>query len=314
MALNGKEMVKYDTVINTLSLRGFLRYELILFFSIISQVSFSKKDEEFKFSKEFLIELTGWDKNNKQRFSKTLESLCYKLSDMKSKVKTKNKFGYINLFEYAIFDDETEELDVMLTSTGLKLLTNLLKNGKWALWELEEYASYKSTYTMEFFRRMREYTCTDKATGKYWWAVSLEEFKELMGIPETFSAGNIKQKVLDVIMKELADKYQLEIVTKKKWGITGRPTITGYKFYFKFKKYTFNDTKQMEDVTKSVEQQVITTGSIAKKSFDKKKATVTKPVVVTPTENNDIEISDEIRNKLKELSKINREGDLNGNK
>ena len=46
---------------------------------------------------------------------------------MKSKVKTKNKFGYINLFEYAIFDDETEELDVMLTSTGLKLLTNLLK-------------------------------------------------------------------------------------------------------------------------------------------------------------------------------------------
>ena len=58
----------------------------------------------------------------------------------------------------------------------------------------------------------------------------------------------------------------------------------------------------------------LTEKELAKKSFDKKKATVTKPVVVTPTENNDIEISDEIRNKLKELSKINREGDLNGNK
>ena len=53
MALNGKEMVKYDTVINTLSLRGFLRYELILFFSIISQVSFSKKMKNLSSLKNF---------------------------------------------------------------------------------------------------------------------------------------------------------------------------------------------------------------------------------------------------------------------
>ena len=50
--------------------------------------------------------------------------------------------------------------------------------------------------------------------------VSFEEFKELMGVPKRQSSGYIKEKVLAPILKELEDKYQLEIITlapKKKW-------------------------------------------------------------------------------------------------
>ena len=101
---------------------------------------------------------------------------------------------------------------LLLTTRGAELFTNL-KLGKWTLWELEEYISYKSAYTMEFFRRIRQYSCRDTAKGKYWWEVSFEEFKELMGVPKRQSSGYIKEKVLAPILKELEDKYQLEIIT-----------------------------------------------------------------------------------------------------
>ena len=82
--------------------------------------------------------------------------------------------------------------------------------------------------------------------GKYWWEVSFEEFKELMGVPKRQSSGYIKEKVLAPILKELEDKYQLEIITLAPKKKNGRPAVTGYKFYFKYEPYSFNEIKQME--------------------------------------------------------------------
>ena len=101
--------------------------------------------------------------------------------------------GYITLFETAVVDKETQEIVVTLTTRGAELFTNL-KLGKWTLWELEEYISYKSAYTMEFFRRIRQYSCRDTAKGKYWWEVSFEEFKELMGVPKKTKLWIYKKK------------------------------------------------------------------------------------------------------------------------
>ena len=244
MALNGKAMVKYHNDMNNIFLKGFKRNELILFFSILSQMSFAGQEEK-RFSKEWLIELTKWNGKNKAYFSKTLDELCKKMIIMYARIDNKKIRGYITLFETAVVDKETQEIVVTLTTRGAELFTNL-KLGKWTLWELEEYISYKSAYTMEFFRRIRQYSCRDTAKGKYWWEVSFEEFKELMGVPKRQSSGYIKEKVLAPILKELEDKYQLEIITLAPKKKNGRPAVTGYKFYFKYEPYSFNEIKQME--------------------------------------------------------------------
>ena len=244
MALNGKAMVKYHNDMNNIFLKGFKRNELILFFSILSQMSFAGQEEK-RFSKEWLIELTKWNGKNKAYFSKTLDELCKKMIIMYARIDNKKIRGYITLFETAVVDKDTQEIVVTLTTRGAELFTNL-KLGKWTLWELEEYISYKSAYTMEFFRRIRQYSCRDTATGKYWWEVSLEEFKELMGVPKKQSSGYVKEKVLAPILKELEDKYQLEIIPLAPKKKNGRPAVTGYKFYFKYEPYSFNEIKQME--------------------------------------------------------------------
>ena len=69
------------------------------------------------------------------------------------------------------------------------------------------------------------------------WEVSLEELKRLLCIPEKMAPSNIKIKVLDVIMEELGDKYQLEIDIITKSRGSGRKAVTGYKFYFFYEKY-----------------------------------------------------------------------------
>ena len=56
---------------------------------------------------------------------------------------------------------------------------------------------------MEFFRRIRQYSCRDTAKGKYWWEVSFEEFKELMGVPKRQSSGYIKRKSISTNSKRI---------------------------------------------------------------------------------------------------------------
>ena len=51
MALNGKAMVKYHNDMNNIFLKGFKRNELILFFSILSQMSFAGQEEKKDFQK-----------------------------------------------------------------------------------------------------------------------------------------------------------------------------------------------------------------------------------------------------------------------
>ena len=92
MALNGKAMVKYHNDMNNIFLKGFKRNELILFFSILSQMSFAGQEEK-RFSKEWLIELTKWNGKNKAYFSKTLDELCKKMIIMYARIDNKKIRG-----------------------------------------------------------------------------------------------------------------------------------------------------------------------------------------------------------------------------
>ena len=65
------------------------------------------------------------------------------------------------------------------------------------VFELQEFNALASSYSKNMFRLLKQY----KSTGFY--KVSIEEFRRLLDIPESYNMSKISVKVLDPIEKEL---------------------------------------------------------------------------------------------------------------
>ena len=228
------KIVRYSNEFNKIALRGFDKKHLNVFFAILSQIK-EKGDNEVHLSLERLLELTKWNPSNKKGFMKTLTYVVRKLAPLNIVYEDEDEIALINMFSKFVINKHLQDLTVKLNEDSIDILNNF--SGKFTRWEYEEYLGFKSSYSKEFFRRMRQYSCRDKEKHKFWWEVSLEEFKKLLSIPENMTASNIRIRVLDLIMEELGEKYQLEIDIITKSRGSGRKAVTGYKFYFFYEKY-----------------------------------------------------------------------------
>ena len=228
------KIVRYSNEFNKIALRGFDKKHLNVFFAILSQIK-EKGDNEVHLSLERLLELTKWNPSNKKGFMKTLTYVVRKLAPLNIVYEDEDEIALINMFSKFVINKEKQDLTVKLNEDSIDILNNF--SGKFTRWEYEEYLGFKSSYSKEFFRRMRQFSSRDKEKHKFWWEVSLEEFKRVLSIPENMTASNIRIRVLDLIMEELGDKYQLEIDIITKSRGSGRKAVTGYKFYFFYEKY-----------------------------------------------------------------------------
>ena len=103
---------------------------------------------------------------------------------------------------------------------------NAITDGLFTRFELEEFVRLKSSYTKEFYRRMKQF----RSTG--FWSVNLDEFKRLMDIPVNYRMCDIDVKVLKPIQKELKEKYGLKIQKTYNTKGRGRPAVSGFIFTF----------------------------------------------------------------------------------
>ena len=97
----------------------------------------------------------------------------------------------------------------------------------------------KSSYTKEFYRRMKQF----KTTGK--WNISLENFKRIMDIPIHYRMCDIDSWVLKPIQKELGEGFNLKIKKVYNKKSKGRPSVSG--FIFTFKKDDFEPKEIIEE-------------------------------------------------------------------
>ena len=108
------------------------------------------------------------------------------------------------------------------------------KQAKHRYWKLDtirilfEFATLKSVYSKTVYRFLKQY----RKTG--FWKVSLEDFKSLLSIPESYQASNIDNRVLKPVMKELPSIFKGLKVHKIKSRRRGNQLL-GYEFTFQKK-------------------------------------------------------------------------------
>ena len=120
-----------------------------------------------------------------------------------------------------------EQIVTVRVSEEMEYILNKLNidTGNWTQFEFFEFATLKSVYSKTVYRFLKQY----RKTG--FWKVSLEDFKSLLSIPESYQASNIDNRVLNQVMKELPSIFKGLKVHKIKSRRRGNQLL-GYEFTF----------------------------------------------------------------------------------
>ena len=159
--------------------------------------------KELKFDTYDLREYVEFDRTQPQRWNKTMIAVTKKISQLVYFNMEDNVFEAMPLFrKFSVKLDE--QIVTVRVSEEMEYILNKLNidTGNWTQFEFFEFATLKSVYSKTVYRFLKQY----RKTG--FWKVSLEDFKSLLSIPESYQASNIDNRVLKPVMKELPSIFK----------------------------------------------------------------------------------------------------------
>ncbi|MCE2553606.1 RepB family plasmid replication initiator protein [Enterococcus faecalis] len=199
--------VKYQNELNLVPLKNFNAKQMDLFFALCARMK-DKGVENIRFSFEELKELSDYKMTATKAFVADLEKLYKDMLNLSYRTENDDEIEYFVLFNGFKIDKKQKFVEVRVNQ-DLDYIINGLTT-EFSRFELSAFTSIRSTYAKTLFRLLMQY----RSTGYY--VVSIEDFRELLDIPEYYQMGNIDQKVLKPAMKELHNYFENLEVTKIK--------------------------------------------------------------------------------------------------
>lgn len=191
------EIVKYHNNFNSVALKNFNGVEIDLLMAICSKLK-NEDINEIKLEFSDLRRMVNSKHRGELRFIQNLEQMYKKLLNLSIRIETEDKITNFILFtKYEIL--KKQKIIIIKINEEFKFLLNKLINN-FTRFELNEFISLKSNYSKEIYRRLKQF----KNTGI--WKIKMNNFRELLNIPEKYRMSEIDKKVLKISMEEL-NKY-----------------------------------------------------------------------------------------------------------
>lgn len=205
-----REITVYKNELNTVPFRKFNSVEMDIFFSICSKMRNQGLDM-IRFNFEDLQEISKYSNKHKDRFIKDLQNVYKKMLQLTYSEVTTKRIDYFVLFTGFSIDIENEFVEIRVNKDLEHILNKI--TGSFTKFELEEFTELRSSYAKTAFRLLKQY----RQTG--FWKVSIEDFRILLDIPQSYEINKITEKVLKPIQKELSpifSRLQIKKVKAKK--------------------------------------------------------------------------------------------------
>ena len=239
--LEKKEIVKFHNDVNKIKFSNFNLYHYKVFYTICAEVLEKGIDE-------VVIDFSVLKKNLDLRTSKTvtdmyLKNILLETSEKLSQINfnIENRFfeGFCTLFtDFYIPKTGEKKLYVRVNEKTKYILNNLVRN--FTLANLQLLNSLTSKYSYRLYLELKQFqNVKDKfeKDGKFysWRNFEIQNFREIMDIPESYRMKDIDKRVLNSSIEELnqyfEDIYFIKIKKSNK--------VTNIIFYFIFKKNDF---------------------------------------------------------------------------
>ncbi len=217
--------VKYKNELNLIPMRNFDSVEMNLFFSICAKMK-DKGISKVRFTFEDLKELSAYKPTSVKRFADDLEAVYSKMIQLTYRTEEPGIREKFVLFTGYRIDENNQTVDISV-NPELDYIINELST-EFTKFELQEFTGIRSSYAKTMYRLLKQY----RSTGFY--KVKIEDFREILAIPDSYQMSDIDKQVLKPIKNELSIYFDDMKVIKHK--ARKRNRIAAIEFRFKEKK------------------------------------------------------------------------------
>lgn len=228
-----KYLVRYSNKLHNISLAGMTIKERSLFFAICYLLK-EKGTNEIALTFEQLKELSKFSSSSIKLFIDTLRSTYKKLIALTFYQETEDRITEFVLFTKYDIDKRKKEVIIKLNEDYIYILNHLDNN--YTEHEMLEYSSLKSDYSQLTYALLKKWETTKKVE------ISLENYRKLLEIPESYSTTNFNKRVLNQVLSELPEYFHGLKIEKLKTG----KKVTDLKFTWKYKKTAILDAEVIE--------------------------------------------------------------------
>lgn len=193
-------LVKYHNDINKIKLGSFTDNETDIFFGILLKTK-ETKDNILNLSFTELKRLIEVKHRNNDRFIENVRGLNIKLKSLIQEIELPNgDFKVFSLFDDITTSPSRNQVEIEINKNFRYLIEGLMAN--YTEIDLKQLVSLKGNYPKILYRLLKQFE-----TSKLY-IVKIDDFRELMGIPETYAMFNIRQKVLKPCLEQLEQYFQ----------------------------------------------------------------------------------------------------------
>lgn len=213
---NTKLVIRYDNDLTKTPLKGLTSIDLNIFMYLLFLCQDKGIEDVTIPLKELRINTEYKTSHGHARFAEDIYRMKQKMAGISvwaKDIKGPGTTTLLNVFSALTVDLEEKTLTVAVTKECAYLLNNIER--KYTEIEYLEYRSLKSIYSKNIYRQLRSW----KSTGA--WIAGINEFRELVCIPESYNVKDIEKRVLKPAIKELQnifDDIKYEKVLEKKRG------------------------------------------------------------------------------------------------
>ena len=191
------EVVRYHNGLNEYGLRGFSPTEMDLFWAVCSKMK-NKGTQEMTFEFSFFKTLVD-SKVKGEQFYRPLKTLADKLGRLSYIYEDESIFDMIMLFQRFTVDKDGKTVTIQVSSRFEYVLNQIGDN--FTRFELENMIRLKSSYTKELYRHLMQFKNKDTRSGV--WHIRMDDFREKLDVPKTYSMSHIDTRILGKAREEL---------------------------------------------------------------------------------------------------------------
>ena len=223
----------YDNHVNEIRLKGFKKKDMDLFLTVC-KFFMEENTCKVRIPYSSLKKLADYKKMTKSEFDKNIKGLDEKFYSLIVAFDDEENEYYNSkpLFIDFTADGKKQELNVEINEKAVAYF-NVFK--QYTKIDLLIHTSLSSKYSATLYRMLCQY---DKNN---WWCVTIENFKEIFNVPQSYDSRKISQKILDPAVEELSKYMDISYIVEKDEHKRGKP-VKGYKFEYSVNK-SKNDSR-----------------------------------------------------------------------
>lgn len=248
------ELVIFENELNKLQLGNLSKASMNIFMALCYKMK-KQGDKKIKMSFSEIKELAGYKHNGDaaKNFIVDLDNMTDQLLAVNSKIIEKNPSGKKKIYKFDLFptwilDEEEQTLEVGVNADFQWLLNEF---NHYTSLDLGEIVSFKSKYTKNLFRLIRQWKSLGELTvGEGGQESSIEDFRKKIGVKDSYTNKEMLRSCIDVAVKEINNTPDCSIKNlsyeKKYANRQGKPLS---KIVFRWDKVKGNEKKELEDTS-----------------------------------------------------------------